>query len=797
MSINLKKTLRFSGWLLSLLSVLVIAASALIYWRLEVSLPQLAGRFTLPGLREEVSVFRDAQGVPLIRSRARVDVARTLGYIHAQERFFQMDLFRRRAAGELSALVGAGALAVDKAARLHRFRHRAKIVVDNLPASDKALLTAYVEGVNAGLNGLGAAPYEYLFLRTQPEQWRAEDSMLAVYAMYMVLQAADGSAELGRLKARQQLPEALYEWLSAPGTDWDAALAGDILSTPALPTAAELGKFQALFPDSSASAGTDDFPGSNNWAVAGSHTETGAAMLANDMHLSLSVPNNWFRAQLSFNDGERDVRVTGVTLPGAPLIVVGSNEQIAWGFTNSYIDSSDVIALQQSDAEHYQSPDGIKPLQQLTEMIEVKGKAPVALRIAQTEWGPVVHQDAKGQRYVFRWLAHDADAINLDLLRLEAAQDVMEAVKIAHQIRIPAQNFVVADRLGSIAWTIAGAIPKRIGFDGQLPGDWQDGSKRWDGNLNADEYPVMLNPLDGRIWTANNRVVGGEALKVLGSGGYDLGARAKQIRDGLLAKEQFSERDLLAIQLDDRALLLMPWREHLLELLDADATANQAARARFRAAISQWDGHANVDSIAYGLVREFRFALRDDLMQAWLAPLYENGEEFKISWLSNQWEGNLWQVLKQQPSQLLPKPFKSWTELELAVLDRMLIKQTQQNKKWDTVSWGLRNRAQIQHPLSTFIPLIGKLIDAPADLLAGDSNMPRVAGPKFGASERMVVVPGHEDKGIFHMPTSQSGHPMSPYYMIGHEAWVNGDATPFLPGEAVYKLYLQPQVPVP
>lgn len=770
------------------------------YWQLEASLPQLDGRMPLSGLGADVGISRDALGTVTVRGRDRTDVSRALGFVHAQERYFQMDLLRRRAAGELSALVGRAALATDQGVRIHRFRHRAEQILTQLSPSEQTLLMAYVEGVNAGLAALAEKPFEYFLLRTEPEPWQPADTLLTAYAMYLTLQASDGRTELTRQRARQLLPPALYRFLRAPGSEWDAPLFGEALAATAIPPADALASWQPQLSAPIWDSRQPDavFPGSNNWAVAGGHSATGAAMLANDMHLGLQVPNIWFRTRLQYGEAEQHQDVVGVSLPGAPMLIIGSNGRVAWGFTNSYGDYSDVIVLEQPEVGRYQTPDGIRALTVIEEAIAIKGEAAETLAVEETVWGPVIHTDADGKRYVFRWVAHDpAQAINLGLLDIERSDNVLQALNLAKKTRVPSQNFVVADREGSIGWTVIGAIPRRLGYDGAEPVSWASGERRWDGYRDPDEYPEVLNPADGRIWTANARVVSGEALAVIGDGGYDFGARARQIRAGLFAREQFTEADLLTVALDDRAPVLNRWQQHLLALLDDNAIAEQPLRAQARALISNWQGRATIDSVDYRLVRGYRFLLRDALYRAWLHPLYDIDPETRPSALSNHWEAVVWPVLQQQPSHLLPNGYASWREFELAVVDALLHGLTANGEDLSAQNWGQKNRAAILHPLSKFVPVLGQYLNAPMQPLPGDANMPRVQAPNFGASERLIVSPGHENRGIFHMPGGQSGHPLSPFYLAGHDAWANGESTPLLPGEAQYLLVLHPPAHLP
>jgi penicillin amidase len=371
---------------------------------------------------------------------------------------------------------------------------------------------------------------------------------------------------------------------------------------------------------------------------------------------------------------------------------------------------------------------------------------------------------------------------------MEGAADIDQALAVAATCGIPAQNIVCADADGRIGWTIMGRIPRREGCGGRLP---VGPGCSWEGWLAPADQPRIVDPESGRLWTANARVVGGDALASVGDGGYDLGARAGQIRDALLTLERADEGAMLAIQLDDRALFLGRWRALLLDLLDDDAVAERPRRATARRHIEHWGGRAATTSVGYRLVRAFRLAVRDELVAGYVAAAVDADPEIEL-WRLRQVEGALWRLVDERPPALLPPGRTSWRDVLLEGLDGVLAEMLEHHESLDEATWGARNTVRIRHPLSGALPLVGRWLDMPAEPLPGDSKMPRVQSPGFGASERLVVSPGHEENGLFHMPGGQSGHPLSPYYRAGHRAWVEGRPTPFLPGEPVHELRLTP-----
>jgi penicillin amidase len=785
-------------WVVRLLSGLGFAATVLfiLAWlALRASLPELDGDVNVDGLSAVATIERDAAGIPTITADNRVDLAFATGFAHGQDRFFQIDLTRRQAAGELSEIIGAATLDVDKQYRFHRFRSRAQVAISALPESELAILKSYTEGVNAGLASLDAKPFEYFVLGADPQAWLTEDSILVLYAMFAMLNDSRAIRDVQRGLAHRILPLEAYEWLYPQGTPWDAPLMGEPRSPALMPSPDEYSIRHVRSDAPSANeVGKPNLNGSNNWAVGGALTSTGRAIVSNDMHLGLSAPNIYYQARLVVDSGEhRDV--TGVTLPGAPFVVAGSNGNVAWGFTNSHGDWTDAVLLKAgSSPDTYQAPGGELPYVIHRENINVKGDDPVEFVVRETIWGPVVEGiDYPDGDIAVSWIAHHIEAVNLRMLDLETTQNVHEAIDVANTMGIPPQNFVTGDAGGNIAWTIAGKIPQKSSFNAMLPADWSE-EPGWIGWLDASLYPRVVNPESGRIWTANARVTDGQALDLVGDGGYDLGARARQIRNGLFAKEKFAPADMLEIQYDDRAVFLEPWRDLLLEVLNDEAISGDAQLSEYRRLAAEWIPRAVPDSVGYRLVRAFRLEVQARVFHALMAPVRDEYEGEVRLRISNQFEASLWTLVTEQPTHLLPANFETWQELMLeSVRENIRYFENNFDGPLANRSWGERNTARISHPLSRAMPILSGFLDMPSDPLNGDVDMPKAQGPTFGASERFSVSPGDEANGVMHMPTGQSGHPLSDFYRDGHEDWVKGRASPFLPGEVQYTLVLQPR----
>jgi penicillin amidase len=855
-------------WLkrLALLFVLLVIVAVLgIWWLLRGSLPALDGEVALPGLSAPVTIARDALGVVTIDAANETDAMRALGYVHGQERYFEMDLMRRMAAGELSALFGAQALDTDRRQRVHRMRARVEANLGTIAGERMPQLEAYVDGVNAGRDALRVRPWPYLLIGQQPQPWTPADSALTGYAMYFDLQDAENTRELALWRMRPHLPPVLFDLLTRDGTRWDAPLMGKARDDATLPDAATIDLRKLPMPKKPARSKptADVTPGSNNFAVAGNLTADGRAIVANDMHLTLRAPNIWFRARLRYADDRAPggkVDTTGFTLPGLPAVVVGSNTRVAWGFTNGYIDALDWKRVRPcSDKTRDAGCDAVTTHK---ERIAIADGEPVMLQVEETDWGPIMHKEADDTALALRWIAHLPGALNFGLADFAYARNLDDALHIANRTALPTQNLAIGDRNGRIAWRLLGPIALRgadcdargpngsmavtIGSKaGPSPGAArhtlpQVGEERTMGGASPSSHcapwpittaasPLLASPTINRLWTANARVIDGPALTRIGDGGYAFGARAKQIRDSLFATQQLTERDLFAIQLDDRAVFMAQWWRLLRDVASETCVSSPFEKAEPKGICSSAAGRseskspqppfskgasapalraladvakdeptrASIDSVSYRIVRAWRLAVHARIADGLTAPAQAAlGDDFAMPDFP-QLEGVVLPLVQRRPAHLLPRRYAcvskpdadakkcsdadGWLDLfedaAVEVRDEFAAKGP-----LDQRTWGERNTAAICHPLAGAIPLIGKrVLCMPKDPLPGDGMMPRVQGPKFGASERMVVSPGHEADGIAHMPGGQSGHPLSPFWGTGHAQWAKGESAAFLP----------------
>ncbi|PCI32676.1 MAG: hypothetical protein COB54_06160 [Alphaproteobacteria bacterium] len=778
-------------WVFAGLAILFLGAVLTVFFTFRASLPLLDGTFISSSVAQNIQVDRDKNGNATLTGENRLDLAYATGFIHGQERFFQIDLSRRMAAGEISELFGPLTLNLDKSNRVHRFRARAEKATRDMSDSNRAMLRKYVAGINDGLNNLGSKPFEYWLLQKEPEPWTEEDSFLVIYSMFFALQSGTIDAEMHKYFLSQSLAPKLAEFLLPTKTEWDAPIQADEQPwrPQDIPSRAVLKDHNTTLtflqtPD-------NPVPGSNNWAVSGDLTKTGAAMLANDMHLGIRAPATWFRLRLKIRDGSLDI--SGVSLPGTPLIIAGSNGYVAWGFTNSYVDTSDYVELNLNPLfnQQYLTVDGYKDFVLHREEIKVNGQEPVTLNIQDTIWGPVI-DFGTGTSFALNWVAHQPEAVNMGMIRMEQVKTVQQAMATAPDNGIPAQNAMLADRDGNIGWIHFGALPKRIAGDYGLPGDWSTGKLGWQGWLDYDQRPKVYNPEQQRLWSANSRVVSGDDYANVGDGGADIGARQQQIRDGLMRLGKgLVEKDLYEIQLDNRAIFWQRWQQQLLTVLKR---SGNPALAPFIPDVENWGGRAIISSVGFRLVKNYRKRVYEAIMGYITAPCGEKFSSCDYKKATHQMESPLWRLVDQRPDGWLPKEFKgNWQ----AFFEQMALTAWAPVVGGDILLkdyiWGEENRSSIRHPLSTSVPLLGLLTDMPEVMQNGaHEKMPHIAAQVFGQSERIVVSPGHEEDGLMNMPAGQAGHPLSPYYGAGHQDWVAGKMTPFLPGKVKWSLDIMP-----
>lgn len=763
-------------WTIISITVITLMFVLIAYIGLRASLPTLDGQVSSSALKDKATLSRDSLGTATINAVSETDAAYLLGYAHAQDRLFQMDLLRRQSAGELSEIVGTRALPLDKKHRFHQFRQRAEGVFESLAESERQLLVQYTKGVNAGAKSLSFKPFEYVLTGSEFVPWRPVDSLLATYSMYIDLQLSQTEIEFRLSAVKEIFGDTMHQFFTLPSNyqsaiDLTKVPVGPI-EIPSLQSSNSINKKLSAVSHFDSVIEQPDY-GSNNWAVAGQLTPTSSAMLSNDMHLGLRVPAIWYRTQINYTSNRQKVKVTGVSLPGTPAVIVGSNGHIAWGFTNSNVDNVDWIKLEVSTPtttaiEQIITPDSVE-----------------TYTFEKSKYGPV--REFNGQRFALKWVAHQNYAVNMLIANMAKMTSIEEALNLSTSVRIPVQNMVVADNSGKIAFQLTGAMSTRAPLARHAISEKQF-SQAWE---TAQFLPANhINPEIGRVWSANARVISTEDLAQFGDGGYALGARQQQIVDLLMQQDSFSETDFYNIQLNNQAIFLMPWHTLLIKTL-SEQPQNYAKDIEI---LNDWEACACPNSVGYTLVRRFRSTVINQL----LAPINEQLKEHDLStsYLLRSIEPAIWALLEQQAKNWLPIENSDYPTFLLSsyniTKERLIEKFNAKSEGMSELRWGNVNKLAVKHPFSGTLKPFSDLVDMTVVEGFGDSYLPAVQSNSFGASQRLIVRPGNEDKGILTIPGGQSGHFLSPFYRTGFDDYTSHMQTPLLPSAKEHEIVFSP-----
>jgi len=753
---------------------------------------------TLTGLTDEIAISLDHLGIPTISAQSRLDAFCGLGYITSHDRLFQMDLLRRSAAGRLSEIMGSATIELDIQQRILGFNRVAKLIAQNLPKEQLEVLDAYADGVNSYIHSMRVPPLEFLGLRYRPEPWTTEDSILVALHMFQSLTHASEEDERMMTVMRHTLPKNVADFLT-PRDEYSATVlvgepnvepSSQTLPIEALASLLRSGTIERDKTQAQISL-TDPPSGSNGWVIGTSKTAHGRAILANDLHLPLKVPNSWYRVALNYNGLE----ICGVVIPGLPGVIVGSTAHIAWGFTNVSGDFLDLVAIDinPDNPDEYRTPNGWKRFEVVPEIIKIRGTKAKVVSVSTTIWGPVSQQLLLGCPVSIHWTALDPEAVNIGLVHMDAVTDIEQAIDVMHQFGGPPMNAMIVDGKGHIAWTICGKIPNRYGFDGSTCHSWADGKIGWDGYIPAHELPKVLNPLNDYIVTANNRTTGTNYPYVIGHN-YIPGYRAQEISRCLEVSEHLTEAEMFTLQLDTTAKVYEFYRSLALDVLTPEVLLDKPFLVAIREAIEGWDGQAQVSSKGLPIL----FQLRRTLAKACLSPylqLCQNVDtNFVYRW--NNFEAPLRMLLLNKIPETLPHTvrYSSWNDFIIDALEQSIqrLRDTYKLKKVEKLDWGTVNISRVTHPLANALPGIAKILNMPKTLLPGCDECIRVSEPSFGASLRMVVSPGQWHEALLHMPCGQSGRPFSRNYKDQHKYWAEGRRLSFKPGPIIHSFTIGP-----
>jgi penicillin amidase len=764
-------------------------------FKLRASRPRSEGRATIEGLSEEVTVTFDQFGTPTVRATSRLDAARALGYVSARDRLFQMDTMRRAGAGRLSEVVGRGMLERDTEQRVIGLGRAAERILSRLPEDQRALLQAYSEGVNAYISQMKSSPFEFQLLNYKPETWAAGDCVLVLLQMFQNLCGEEEPKRRTLAVMERTLPAELTAFLT-PDTDpytsllgWAGADEDGKRPLPRAELAALLGRRDAA-PLTKKIVKTEWLTaGSNCWVLDKSKTAAGASILCNDMHTELGVPNLWYRARLCYDGSD----LSGITLPGIPLVLAGSNTHVAWGLTNMLGACLDLVTLEidPERPDHYMTPEGWRPFELLNEAIRLKRGDIINVEVRTTVWGPVLEKKLMGEPVALRWTALDPEAVDFGLMHMEKARTVEDALPVINRFGGPPLNVLVADEEGQIAYTLCGRLPVREGNGA----NGAAGGAGWAGYIHPDELPRVVGSAEGFLVNANNRSVGAGYPHVLGHG-YVNSYRAYRIAERLREVSGVGEADMFALQFDTACHVYEFYRQLALGVLTDEVVAASHELSVVRREILAWDGRAELDSRGLAFLIYFRESLAQSVLTPILRSCAEADEQFVYAWPNL--DTPLRRLLTERPPELLagPEAHASWDSFLMENMQSGVasLREKLKVKSLENLNWGRFNKAEVFHPLTRGdrSPL-GSILNMPADSLPGCNFSVCASEPSYGASVRMVVSPGREGDGVLHMPCGQSGHPLSESYDDQHPYWVGQAPLPFLPGTEGHTLTLTPR----
>ena len=696
-----------------------------VYWTAYRPLPKTSGQIAAP-ISARAAIERDALGVPHITAAAWEDAIFLQGYATAQDRLWQMDVLRRLAAGELSEVLGAATLELDRESRRLRMRRIAQEHARTLPAADRAVLAAYARGVNFFIEThRGALPLEFTLLRYDPRPWSIEDSLLCGLEMYRSL-TSTWREELRKMAMLQ---------------------GGD----PA--------KVTLLYP---ARAGTEFQPGSNAWVVSGKLTASGKPILANDPHLEWSIPAAWYQVHLK----APGLDVTGVSLPGVPCVIIGHNWRIAWGVTNLGFDVQDLY-IEKIDPQtgRYAFRGQVEQAHSESEWIRVKGARPIELRQWVTRHGPVFYAE-NGRYFALRWAAAEPGGFGFPFLDLNRAGDWTEFRAALARYPGPGQNFVYADADGNIGYQATGMLPIRKDFDGDVPLDGASGGFEWNGFIPFGQLPVFYNPARGWIITANQNPFP-ENYPFRVSGEFAAPYRSSEIRERLLARAGWKPEEMLGVEKDVYSSFL----SFLARQMVAACDRLKPAQPELREAVGllrSWNGQMEKQTAA-PLVISLAY---DQLRNAAVRAAWPGAPDIYRPYMA---PAAIQRIVESGGRGFFPDRDAALLAALAAGIEEGRKTQGSNLARWD---YGRYNLLTIQHPVGSHLPLVGSYFNIGPAEMSGGSTTIKQTSPQLGPSMRFIADLAGWDGSLNNIDIGQSGQILSRHYKDQWDAYYAGRSFP-------------------
>lgn len=707
------------------IAVVLVLALILVYWFAWRPLPQHSGTIAAQ-VAAPVSVVFDTLGEPHIRAGSLEDALFVQGYVTAQDRLWQMDALRRLAAGDLSEIVGPVALESDREVRRLRMRRIAEQSYITLNQADRAAMAAYAKGINAFIaTHRGSLPLEFTLLQYQPRPWSVVDSLLISLHMFRTLT-----------------------------TSWR-----DDLLKRAMLAQGEASKVNFLFPPRS---GYEPQPGSNNWVLAGSRTASGKPLLSNDPHLEFGLPGIWYMMHLE----APGLDVAGVSIPGLPGVIIGHNQRIAWGMTNLQFDVQDLYLEKFEDRTgRYLFRGRVEQARREVELIRVKGQGTVELPIWVTVHGPMLGAEGN-ERLSLRWVAAEPGLLQYPLLEVDRAANWQQFTAALARYPGPAQNFVYADVDGNIGYHVAGRLPIRRGFAGDVPVDGSSGDFEWQGIIPFDQLPSVFNPPSGLIATANQNPFPVDYPYPV-NGTFAPPDRVNQIRALLSARRNWRAEEMLAVQKDVYSAFGKFLAGQLVAAYDKRHMKNPGLEDSI-ALLRSWNGQMEKNLAAPFLVtlayQHVRTAFAENA-----APGASANYDFPIA------PAVIERLLRERPSGW----FADYDGMLLGVLvDAVEEGQRIQGRDVRRWQYGAALRLTIPHPVTHQIRWLGKYFDIGPIPMSGGTLTVKQTTLRLGPSMRMNADLADWDHSLLNILTGQSGQILSSHFRDQWSSYYVGQSFP-------------------
>lgn len=795
---NLRTILRILLWIVA---VAVILASLVAWWFVYRPLPKIDGSISLPGIQHEVTVARDGWGVPHIRAASVEDLAEAQGYVMAQDRLWQMDLLRRAARGQLSEILGDRTLKIDKDFRLLGLGRAADWEATLLDPEPRKTLEAYARGVNQFIeqhkNNL---PLEFSLLRYSPQPWKAADTLAISGYMYRTL-TDTREREMNRAIVTGRAGADRAKDLFSPESSMDHFVVGDpdvlddgsqrsatdpddddddmqpdtVLKADVRRSSGDAQSSAARMPDLTSTLAESVLEflaksdneirqglGSNNWVVSGAHTATGKPLLANDTHLELMIPSIWYEVHLTAPGWN----VKGLTLPGAPMLIIGHNDRIAWGFTNNDADVQDLYieTFNPAVSDEYRVNGAWTKAQVINEVIHVKGRPDVPFPITVTRHGPVVYREGN-KGYAMRWTATEPGGLGNSYNWLGKARNWREFRDIMKRVWGPGQNAVYADVEGNIGYIMAARVPIRKKGHGEVPEPGDTDDYEWTGYIPFDQLPQALNPASGLIVTANARVVGPNYKPYL-TDRWEEPYRTARIYDLLHDRRDLRVEDMLKVETDTYSYPHFFLAEQLLSAAKS-AKPKDPRTQQLIEGLKDWNGIADANSPEVSFLQATRRAALDLLLQPFLGK-----DTASYQWRSMTF---LQKVLTDRPSKWLPTGYNNYDELLIAAAD-IAVKELAEYSHSERVSdWAWKNFDSLDmfHPLGRE-GILKAMLSITGKPQSGTVYSVRAAGKTHGPAMRFVANPANWDESILLITSGESGQLGSSHYTDQFSYWYEG-----------------------